>query len=75
MLNICYVVALVSWVLVFARTSVLVLIDVTSFPALNQTYLAPAYFLLMSGAVLSCAALLNLAGRGLTSRKVAAQLD
>ena len=61
MLNICYVVALVSWVLVFARTSLLILIDVTSFPALQLTYLVPAYFLLISGAVLSCAALLNLA--------------
>jgi hypothetical protein len=64
MLNICYVVALVSWVLVFSRTSMLVLIDATSFPALNQTYLAPAYFVLMSGAVLSCAALFNLARPG-----------
>jgi hypothetical protein len=64
MLNTCYVVALVSWALVFARASLLILIDATSFSALNVTYLAPAYFLLMSGAVLSCAALLNLARPG-----------
>ena len=70
MLNICYVVALASWVLVFARTSVLILIDATSFPALNQTYLAPAYFLLISGAVLSCAALLNLARPRVKFRKM-----
>jgi hypothetical protein len=60
MLNVCYLMALVSWLLVLARTSLLVLIDATSFPALTHAYLAPAYFLLMSGAVLSCAALLNL---------------
>jgi hypothetical protein len=71
MLNICYVVALVSWVLVFARISVLVLIDATSFPALTVTYLAPAYFLLISGAVLSCAALLNLARPRFKFRKTA----
>jgi hypothetical protein len=70
MLNICYVVALVSWVLVFSRASLLILIDATSFPALNQTYIAPAYFLLMSGAVLSCAALLNLARPRVKFRKM-----
>jgi hypothetical protein len=69
MLNICYVVALASWVLVFSRASLLILIDATSFPALNLTYLTPAHFLLMSGAVLSCAALLNLARPRVKFRK------
>jgi hypothetical protein len=73
MLNICYVVALVSWVLVFSRASLLILIDATSFPALNLTYLTPAYFLLMSGAVLSCAALLNLARPRVKFRKTVVQ--
>ena len=61
MLNACYIAALVSWLLVFLRASLVVLIDSTSFPAVNGLYLSPAHFLLMSGAVLSCAALLNLA--------------
>jgi hypothetical protein len=70
MLNTCYVVALVSWVLVFSRASLLILIDATSFPALNHTYLTPAYFLLMSAAVLSCAALLNLVRPRVKFRKM-----
>jgi hypothetical protein len=71
MLNMCYVMALVSWLLVFVRTSLLILIDATSFPALYGFYLAPAYFLLMSGAVLSSAALLNLARPAVEFRKMA----
>ena len=53
-----------SWVwcilmLVAMRVGLVILIDVTSFPALNPFYLAPAYFLLVSAAVLSCAAWLE----------------
>jgi hypothetical protein len=60
--NICYVLALASWLLVFTRTSLLILIDATTFPALFPFYLAPAYFLLISASVLSLAALLQLVG-------------
>jgi hypothetical protein len=60
MLNVCFLMATVCWLLVFVRCSLLALIDATSFPAIVGFYLAPAYFLLMGGAVLSCAALLNL---------------
>ena len=48
--------ALVCWGLVFSRTALLLLIDVTSFPALNGGYLAPAYYLLVAAAVLSITA-------------------
>ena len=60
-LNVCYVMALGCWLLTFVRASLLVLIDATSFPALTNAYISPAYFLLISAAVLSCAALLDLA--------------
>jgi hypothetical protein len=59
--SVCYVMAVVSWLLVFVRTSLLIIIDATSFPALSAGYLAPANFLLTSAAILSCAALLDLA--------------
>jgi hypothetical protein len=66
--NMCYLMALVSWVLVMSRVALLVLIDVTSFPALQLHYLAPAYFFLVCGAVFSCSAgmqlLMRSAGRG-----------
>jgi hypothetical protein len=54
--NLCYVLALTCWVVVVSRTGLLTLVDVTSFPALNAAYLTPAYFLLISGAVLSIGA-------------------
>jgi hypothetical protein len=60
--NMCYILAFSSWMLVFLRAALIVLIDGTSFPALNSMYLAPAYFFLVAGAVLSCAAWLQLFG-------------
>ena len=57
--NLCYVVALTCWMLAVLRVGLVVLIDVTSFPALRPAYLAPAYFLLLPGAVLFCAAWLQ----------------
>jgi hypothetical protein len=60
--NICYVMALVSWILVATRIGLLMLISATSFPALKVHYMAPTYFMLISGAVFSCAAWLQLAG-------------
>lgn len=54
--NVCFVMALVCWGLVYERTTLLLLIDATSFPAVQAFYLAPAYYLLVSGAVLSMAA-------------------
>jgi hypothetical protein len=70
--DVCYVMALVSWLLVVVRGSLIILIDATSFFALDPLYLAPAYFLLMSGAVLSCAAFLNLAFPRVEPRKMPA---
>ena len=58
--NMCYILALMSWMLVVLRTALLILIDVTSFHALQGFYLAPAYFFLVCGAVFSCAAGLQL---------------
>jgi len=57
--DVCYILGTACWILVLARTSLLVLVDATSFPALTGFYMAPAYFLLVSGAVLFCASLLN----------------
>ena len=54
--NVCFVMTLVCWGLAYERTTLLLLIDSTSFPALHPNYLAPTYFLLISGAVLSIAA-------------------
>jgi hypothetical protein len=62
--NICFVMALVCWGLAFERTTLLLLVDSSSFPALFASYLAPAYFMLVSGAVLSIAALLQLSQAG-----------
>jgi hypothetical protein len=59
--NVCFLMALVGWGLAFERTTLLLLIDSSSFPALNPFYLSPAYFMLVSGAVFSIAALLQLA--------------
>lgn len=56
--NLCYAVALVAWVLAFARLSLLILMEQTAtLRALNPFYGAPAYFLVVTGAVLSIAAI------------------
>jgi hypothetical protein len=62
--NVCFVMAVVCWGLAFERVTLLILIDSTSFLALIQLYLSPAYFMLVSGAVLSIAALLQLSQAG-----------
>ena len=59
--NVCYVMALAAWVIAFTRAALLLLIAATSFPVTAQ-YMAPAYFMLVSGAVLSGAAWLQLRG-------------
>ena len=60
MLNVCFVLAVVSVVLLLIYISLIVLIDTTSFPAFG--YLTPCYFLMVSAAVLFIAALLQLSG-------------
>ncbi len=62
--NPCYVMACVSWLLVLLRAGFLLLVAATSLPALTVHYMAPAYFMLVSGAVFSAAALLQLKGIG-----------
>ena len=62
--NICYLMALVSWLLVLSRVGLLLLIAATALPALSVHYMAPAYFMLVSGAVYSGAALLQLQREG-----------
>jgi hypothetical protein len=59
--NVCYVVAAASWLLVLSRVAVLLLIDITSFPALSFAYMAPAQYMLVCAAVFSCAAWRQLA--------------
>ena len=66
--NVCYILAAASWLLVFVRASLLILIDATSFHVLFASYISPAYFMLVSAAVLSCAACLQLC-RGLRHRR------
>ena len=57
--NVCWLLALTSWSLVILRVGLLILIEVTSFPALAPNYLTPAYFFLACGAVFSIAAFLQ----------------
>lgn len=60
--NVCYVMAMVSWILAVSRIGLLLLISATSFEAFGLHYAAPIYFMLISGAVSSCAAWLQLSG-------------
>jgi hypothetical protein len=60
LLDPCYILASACWLLALVRTSLLVLIDVTSFPAIFPFYLAPANFMLVSAALLSIAAFYHL---------------
>jgi hypothetical protein len=61
--NVCYILALASGSLVAGRLALLVLMDLTSVPAISFKYIAPAYFQLVCAAVFSIAALLQLSGR------------
>ncbi len=55
--DICYVLALTSWVLVFMRVTVLVAMEVTSATTvINPLYGAPTFFHLVCAAILSIAA-------------------
>jgi hypothetical protein len=58
--NMCFIIALMSWMQAMLLAALLILIDITSFPALQAFYLAPAYFFLVCGAIFSCAACLQL---------------
>jgi hypothetical protein len=63
--NVCFVVATVCWVLLVEYVSLLILIDSTSFPTVSlpsSRYLSPCCFLMISGAVLSIGALLQVSG-------------
>ena len=53
------IVAAVSWLLVASRVSLLVLIDISSFPAINALYMAPAFPLLTVACLTSVAAFLQ----------------
>ena len=57
--NLTFLVAVTCWLGVAIRMGLLLLVDVTSFPAVRPEYLAPAYYLLVAASVLSCAALLK----------------
>ena len=62
--NVCYVLALVSWTLAFARVSLLILMEQTAtLTVLNPFYGAPVFFMTASGAVLSIAAVVQLRRR------------
>jgi hypothetical protein len=51
------------WTLVAARVVLLVLVHITSFPAITQLYMMPAYYLSAVAAVLSIAILARSARR------------
>ena len=53
------IVAVVSWLLVASRVSLLVLIDISSFPAINALYMAPAFPLLTVACLTSIAGFLQ----------------
>jgi len=57
--SLTFLLAMTCWLGVIIRVGLLLLVDVTSFPALSPQYLAPAYYLLVAASVLSCAALLK----------------
>ena len=61
--NVCYVMAFASWLLALSRFGFLLLVAATSFPAIMMHFMAPAYFMLVCGAVFSCAAWLQLFDR------------
>ena len=59
--NTCYIIAAAAWVMVFSRTALLLILDVTTFPGvLESRRLAPAYFFAACAAVMSCASCLQL---------------
>jgi hypothetical protein len=58
--NVCYSLALASWLLVIIRFGLLLVITATAFPAFSPHYMAPAHFMLVCGAIFSCAAWLQI---------------
>jgi hypothetical protein len=63
LMNVNYIMALCSWALIVVRTSIVVLVDATSFPAINPAYVWPAQLFLVAGAFFSCATWFQLSGR------------
>ena len=57
------VLAVVSWVLILSRITLLALIDVSSFPAIGPGYLAPIYALTCIAPMLSIASIIGLLRR------------
>jgi len=53
------IIAISAWILYFSRIALVVLVDVTSFPAVHALYLMPAFPLWIVGSFLSIASLLN----------------
>lgn len=45
--------AVAAWTLVFTRLAILILIDISSFPAINSLYMGPAFPLVFAAAILS----------------------
>lgn len=66
------VLALTGWGLVVSRMLVLVLVDISSFPAVNVQYMQPAFPLAVLAALLSCAALARAPGEPGSQRGAAA---
>ena len=60
-LNNLIIISLLLWVLYYSRLAVVVMVDVTSFPAINHLYLLPAFPLWSAASVLGIAAFINMA--------------
>ena len=60
-------VAATVWILLVSRIILLVLIDISSFPALELNYLTPALYLSVTAAVLSLASLASLARKSVST--------
>jgi len=59
-------VAAIAWILVVSRITLLVLIDISAFPALELNYLMPALYFSVTAAVLSLASLASLVRRSVS---------
>ena len=59
-------VAAAAWILVVSRITLLVLIDISAFPALELNYLMPALYFSVTAAVLSLASLASLVRRSVS---------
>jgi len=54
------VIAVCLWILYYSRIAIVVMVDITSFPAINSLYLLPAFPLWTAASIVGIAAFINL---------------